>query len=83
MLKFPLNATDYYAYNSVPSVESIKLITILFGKMGQNGRRSKCATFYEIICVIGTLIKLKFIQIVIVLKVPSFKSHFKIRVEAL
>ena len=44
--KFPLSATDYYAYNSVPSVESIKLMAIIEAKLGQNGRRSKCATFY-------------------------------------
>ena len=29
-----------------PRVESIKLMTIIEAKMGQNGRRSKCATFY-------------------------------------
>ena len=42
----PLIATEYHAYNSVSSVESVKLLTIIEAKMGQNGRRSKCATFY-------------------------------------
>ena len=42
VLKFPSNAT-YYAYNSVPSVESRKLMTIIFGKWdkteaGQNAQ---------------------------------------------
>ena len=40
-LKFPLTAT---AYNSVLSVERIKLKMTIGAKMGQNGR-SKCATF--------------------------------------
>ena len=57
-LQVPLTATEYYAYNSVPSVENIKLMTIIFGKMGQNVRRSKCAAFYQSICFIRTLIKL-------------------------
>ena len=34
------------------SVENIQLMTIIETKMGQNGRRSKCATVYPIICVI-------------------------------
>ena len=39
-LKFPLIATEYYAYNSVSSVESIKILAIIVkAKMGQNGRR--------------------------------------------
>ena len=45
-LYFPLIGTEYYAYNNVPGVESIKLMTIIRAKMGQNGRMSKCATFY-------------------------------------
>ena len=58
-MKLPVIATEYYAYNySMPSVESTKLFTIIEAKMGQNGRRSKCATCYQIICVIGTQIKL-------------------------
>ena len=32
--------------SSVPSVESIKQMTIIEAKMRQNGKRSKCATFY-------------------------------------
>ena len=35
-MKLPLNATEYYANNSVPSVESIKLLAIIEAKMGQN-----------------------------------------------
>ena len=42
-MKFPLIATEYYAFKSVPSVESIKLMTLIKAKMGQNGRGSKCA----------------------------------------
>ena len=37
-LKFPLNAAEYYANNSVLSVERIKLMPIIEEK-GQNGRR--------------------------------------------
>ena len=44
--KFPSTLTEYFAYNSGPSVGSIKLKTIIETKMGQNGRRSKCAIFY-------------------------------------
>ena len=32
MLKFPLIATEYYAFNSVPNVESKKLMTIMYEK---------------------------------------------------
>ena len=32
MTKFPLINTDYYANNSVPSVESVKLIAIIEAK---------------------------------------------------
>ena len=39
--KFPLTATEYYACNSVPSVESMKLIKIIEAKKGQNSRRSQ------------------------------------------
>ena len=44
-MKHPLVATVYYACNSVPSVESRMLLTIIEAKMVQIGRRSKCATF--------------------------------------
>ena len=47
-LKFPLTATEYYAYISVPSVESIKLMTIIEAKKGQFGRRPKCATLFAL-----------------------------------
>ena len=47
-MKFPLTATEKYAYKSVPSVESIKLTTIIEAKIGQNGRRSKCATLFAL-----------------------------------
>ena len=42
---------------SVSSVESLKLLTIIAVEMDQNGRRSKCATFYQIIFYIGARIK--------------------------
>ena len=42
---------------SVPSVESLKLLTIIIAEMDQNGRRSNCATLNKIICYIGTRIK--------------------------
>ena len=38
-LKFTLTATGYNAYTSVPSVESINLMTVIGAKMKQNGRR--------------------------------------------
>ena len=41
--EIPLTATECYAYESVSSVESIMLKTIIEAKIGQNGRRSKCA----------------------------------------
>ena len=37
-MKLQLIATEKYAYNSVPSLEIIKLITIIFAKMGQERR---------------------------------------------
>ena len=42
-LKFQTKRSDYYAYNSVPSVESIRLMTIILGKWdkteeGQNAQ---------------------------------------------
>ena len=40
--------TENYAYNSVPSHESIKLLAIIEAKMGQYGRRSKCATLFAL-----------------------------------
>ena len=46
--EIPINPDRlYYADNSVPSVESIKLMTSSEAKMGQNGRRSKCTTFLK------------------------------------
>ena len=36
-MKLPLIATEYYAYNYVPSVESIKLLQIIEPKIGPNG----------------------------------------------
>ena len=39
--KLPLVAREYYAYNNVPSVEKVKLLTVIEAKMGQTGRRSK------------------------------------------
>ena len=53
-MKLPLIVTDYYAYNSVPSLEGIKLMTIIM-KMGQNGRIGQNVQLYISICVIGTL----------------------------
>ena len=43
-LKFSLNATEWYEYNIEPSVESIKLMTIIEAKKGQNVKRKNCAT---------------------------------------
>ena len=42
-----LPATLDNACNCVPSVESIKLMTIVEAKMGQNGRRLKCAQLFN------------------------------------
>ena len=44
-LKFPLIATEYYAYNSVSSVKSKKQMTIIFGKMGQKKKKVKMRNF--------------------------------------
>ena len=44
-LKFLLTVTEYYYYKSVPSIDSIKLMTNNDAKMGQNGESSDCATF--------------------------------------
>ena len=41
--RFPLHATEYYAYNSV---ESLKLMTIIFGKMGQKWKKAKTRFFF-------------------------------------
>ena len=46
--KFPLTATEKYGYKSVPSVENIKLTTIIEAITGQNGRGLKCATLCEL-----------------------------------
>ena len=48
MLKFLLNATEYYANNSVLSVESIRLMTIIFGKMGQKCKKVKKPRFFAV-----------------------------------
>ena len=42
-VEIPIKATDYYTSDSVPSVESIKLMTIIFGKLGkmEEGKNSK------------------------------------------
>ena len=42
----PINRDRIDAYKSVPSVESIQLMTIIEAKTGQNGRMSKCATLF-------------------------------------
>ena len=52
-MKLPLFATEYYAYNSVPSIESIKLLTIIEAKMGQNGIKSKSAIFIKLSVLSG------------------------------
>ena len=62
-----MRQNKYYADNSVPSFESIKLNTIFEAKMEQNGRRSKCATF-----LLDYLIELLFLQVLLL------KSHVKI-----
>ena len=55
MLKLPLNATDCYAYNSVPSAESLKLITIAFRKMGQNGKGQNAQLFIKLFVALSGL----------------------------
>ena len=40
-LKFPITVTEYFAYNSVPSFVSKKLMTVIEAKKGKNGRKSK------------------------------------------
>ena len=62
----------YIVYNGVPSVESIKLMSIIEAKMGQNAQLLSNYLRYR------DSIKYYFIQIAIVLKVLLIKSHFKI-----
>ena len=45
VLKFPLTVTEYYGFNNVPSIESLKLLTIIERKIAQNERRFNRATF--------------------------------------
>ena len=45
-LKFPLT-TEHYACKSVPGVKGIKRVIVIESKMGQQGRKSKCTTFYR------------------------------------
>ena len=52
VLKFPLTTTEY-AYNSVPSVGSIKLMTIFVAKMGQNGRKQNAQLFLKLTALSG------------------------------
>ena len=44
VLKFPLIATEYYAYNSVSSV---KLMTIIETRMRQNGKAKMLNFFFN------------------------------------
>ena len=41
-LKFPLAETEYCAYNNIPRVEHIKLLTIIEAKIRQKGRCATC-----------------------------------------
>ena len=45
-LKFPFTAREYNANNSVPSVVSIILMTIIGAKIGQNGIDCNCIEDY-------------------------------------
>ena len=56
-MRAPPNQTNImHITYSVPSVESLKLLTIIEAEMDQNGKRSYCATSYQIICYIGARI---------------------------
>ena len=79
-LKFPLTETEYYAYKSASSVESIKLMTIIEAKFGQNGRRSKCATLFALS---GLESNYDLYRLQCILKVLLVMSHFKIRTQTL
>ena len=65
--------------NSVPSVKRITLMTKFFAKMGPNGRRSKCITFYLIICLIRARINSQFWFIEFN---RLIRRHFKLRIQA-
>ena len=54
-MKLPLFATEYYAYSSVINVKSIKHLTIIKAKMGQNGRRFKCTQLFMKLSVVYVL----------------------------
>ena len=58
-------------------------MTIIEEQSWTKQKKVKMRNLYYIICVIGTIIKLKCIQIAVVLKVSLIKSHFKIRIQAL
>ena len=53
VLNIPLIVTEYYSYNSVPSVESMNLMKIIEAKMGQKGKKSKCPTFIKLSALSG------------------------------
>ena len=69
----------YKAYKSATSVESSNILTIIEATIGQNRRRSTCATF-----LLNYLRQRDSnqIRIAIVLKVLLIRSHFKIRIQA-
>ena len=54
----PIYRDRIHAYNSVPSVERIKLLTIIEAKMGQKIEEGLNAQLFIKLYVVGTLIKL-------------------------
>ena len=52
-MKLPLTATEYYSYNSVPSVESINLLAIIEAKMGQNTKGKNAQLFIKLSVLSG------------------------------
>ena len=74
-MKVPLNPTNImHITYSVPSVESLKLLTIIEAEMDQNGKRSNYSTFYQIICFIGARIK-NDLHTVCNRKIDSFRNE--------
>ena len=52
-MKLPLSATEYYTYNSVPSVESLKILTIIEAKMGKTEEGLNAPLFIKLYVLSG------------------------------
>ena len=69
--------------NSVPSVESIQLMTIIEAKMRKNEKTSKYANFIRLSALSGLESKLPYIDCNLIKGFFFIKRHFKLRIQAL